>query len=400
MITFGRRKIGAGHPCLIVAELGTSHGGDIERAKSLINAAVRSGADCIKFQLVYADEILHPLSGLVELPTGKVALYQQFKKLERDLSFYSRLKEYTEASGALFLCTPFGIRSARELRSLGVQALKIASPELNHFPLLQEVAEYRLPLFLSSGVSLLGDIERGLAITGRTNTVLMHCITSYPAPEEEYNIRVLSTLAAVLGVQIGLSDHSLDPVLVPSLAVMNGACVVEKHFTLSRRDAGLDDPIALEPADFRRMVESIRAAEADMAAGAGERTRARLAKEYGEARVTAVLGTGVKDLAASERSNYTRTNRSIHALREIQEGSLIGPGDVAILRTEKVLRPGLSPEHLPTILGARAARRIPNGEGVVWEDLVGGPQLAAQSLFPPIFAISSVSGLAPWQQFR
>jgi sialic acid synthase SpsE len=370
MISFGTRRVGAGHPCLVIAELGTSHQGDPGRAKALIDAAAGAGADCIKFQLVYADEILHPLSGIVELPTGRVELYEQFKALERDLSFYAELKAYTESRGALFLCTPFGLRSARELRSLGVQALKIASPELNHLPLLTEAAGYGLPLFLSTGVSLLGDIERGLLITGRRNAVLMHCITSYPAPEEEYNVSVLSTLGAVLGVDVGLSDHSRDPVLVPSLAVLNGACVVEKHFTLSREGAGLDDPIALEPADFARMVEGIRAAEADLAAGAPTRARARLEAGYGAARVAAVLGTGVKELAASERANYTRTNRSLHALREIAQDAVIAAGDVAVLRTEKVLRPGLGPEFLPLVIGARARRRIPDGEGIVWADLL------------------------------
>jgi sialic acid synthase SpsE len=370
MITYGTKRVGRGNPCLVIAELGTSHQGDPGKAKSLIDAAVRAGADCIKFQLVYADEILHPLSGIVDLPTGRVALYQQFRALERDLSFYAELKAYTESSGALFLCTPFGLRSARELRSLGVQALKIASPELNHIPLLEEVSRYGLPLFLSSGVSMLGDIERSLLITGRRDAVLMHCITSYPAPEEEYNVSVLSTLGAVLGMEVGLSDHSLDPVLVPSLAVLNGACVVEKHFTLSREGSGLDDPIALEPAGFARMVEGIRTAEADLAAGAGARTRAQLEAVYGAARVAAVLGTGVKELAASERANYTRTNRSIHAVREIPQDALLAEGDVAVLRTEKVLRPGLDPEFLPIVIGARARRRIPNGEGIVWTDLL------------------------------
>jgi sialic acid synthase SpsE len=176
MMQLGRRRIGKGEPCLVIAELGTSHQGDMDAARELIDAAVAAGADCIKFQLVYAEEILHPLSGEVDLPTGRIALYERFKSMERSLPFYGELKTHTEAAGALFLCTPFGIRSARELRSLGVEALKIASPELNHLPLLQEAAGYGLPLFLSSGVSTLADIERALAVTGRGATVLMHCI--------------------------------------------------------------------------------------------------------------------------------------------------------------------------------------------------------------------------------
>jgi sialic acid synthase SpsE len=368
MIRFAERTVGPGHPCLVIAELGTSHQGDLGLARRLIDAAVGAGADCIKFQLVYADEILHPRSGLVDLPTGKVALYEQFKAMERPVDFYAALKAHTESAGALFLCSPFGIRSARELASLGVGALKIASPELNHFPLLREIAGYDLPLFLSSGVSTLGDIERALLITGRRRSLLMHCITSYPAPEEEYNVAVLETLARAFGIPMGLSDHSLDAVLVPTLAVLHGACAVEKHFTLSRDGTGLDDPIALEPADFKRMVRAIREAEAE--AVAPGKTLAALESSYGTGRLSAVVGNGIKELAAAERPNYGRTNRSLHALRAIPAGSVITAADVGVLRTEKVLRPGLAPEHWDTVVGAVAQRSVPDGEGIEWADVI------------------------------
>ena len=358
--------MGEGAPCLVVAELGTSHQGNLKRAGALIEAAAAAGADCIKFQLVHAAEILHPRAGVVPLPSGNVPLYEQFLALERPPEFYAALKERTERAGALFLCSPFGIQSARELRALGCQALKIASPELNHFPLLEEVASYNLPLIVSSGVSLLGDIERALAVTGRDRTALLHCITSYPAPEEEYNVSVIESLRRVLGVPVGLSDHSRDPVLVPTLAVACGACIVEKHFTLSRSGTGLDDPIALEPADFKRMVESIRRAEDE----GPDRTRKRLGKTFGAARLRAVAGTGVKQLAPSERANYTRTNRSLHAAREIPMGARIGEADIAVLRTEKVLRPGIGPEHLGVVMGSTAKRRVPDGEGIEWADIV------------------------------
>jgi sialic acid synthase SpsE len=366
MITFDKRPVGTGAPCLIVAELGTSHQGDLDKARRLIDSAVGAGAQCIKFQLVYAEEILHPRAGSVPLPSGSVALFERFRSLERGIEFYATLKEHTEAAGALFLCSPFGIRSARELKGLGCRALKIASPELNHFPLLEEVSSYGLPLFLSSGVSLLGDIERALSITGTERTVILHCITSYPAPEEEYNLAVIDSLRRVLGVPMGLSDHSLDPVLVPALAVIHGACVVEKHFTRSRSDPGLDDPIALEPVDFRRMVDAIQRAEAEGPARAVK----RLGKEYGTARIAAVIGTGVKALAPSEKANYERTNRSIHAMHDIPPGSVIGQADVAVLRTEKVLRPGIGPEFLRLVIGATARRRVPDGEGIQWTDLL------------------------------
>ncbi len=279
-----------------------------------------------------------------------------------------KLKRYVESKGLAFLCSPFGLRSARELRALGVAALKIASPELNHLPLLEEAAGYGLPLILSSGVSTLADIERALSITGRSRVVLLHCITAYPAPEDEYNVSLLASLRSVFGVDVGLSDHSLDPVLVPALAVLHGARVVEKHFALSRGGAGLDDPIALEPSSFARMVRRIRETEA------ADRTDAlyRLEKEYGADRVRRAIGTGVKDLAPSERENYRRTNRSIHAVAEIPAGTVVSADAVALLRTEKVLRPGLGPEFLPAVIGRTTSRTDPRRRG----RHLGGPGVA------------------------
>jgi sialic acid synthase SpsE len=364
MIAIGGRNVGAGSPCFIVAELGTSHLGSAEKARKLADAAAEAGADCVKLQLVYADEILHPLSGEVDLPTGKIELYRQFKSLELDISFYRDFKEYAERQGLVFLCSVFGLQSARELKSIGAQAIKIASPELNHYPLLREVGSYGLPLLLSSGVSTLGDIEKSLSITGK-EVILLHCITAYPAPEDEYNVRVLGTLRAVFGVETGVSDHSLDPILVPVLSVLNGACVVEKHFTLDRAGTGLDDPIALEPDAFASMVSRVREAEKNPSS-----IRAFLESKYGRERVSKVEGSGKKELAASERNNYSRTNRSIHALSEIPLSALITGDMVAVLRTEKKLRPGIGPEFLASVIGARAQRRIPAGEGIEWEDVI------------------------------
>jgi sialic acid synthase SpsE len=196
--------------------------------------------------------------------------------------------------------------------------------------------------------------------------VLLHCITSYPAPEEEYNVAVLESLSRVLGVQVGLSDHSLDPVLVPCLAVLHGALAVEKHFAISRGGTGLDDPIALEPAEFTRMVRAIRQAESD----GPEDVLGRLRQDYGADRVNAVTGTGVKSLAPSERANYSRTNRSLHAVRGIRHGSVVSASDVAVLRTEKVLRPGIGPEYLPLVVGTVAKRDVPDGEGIEWADII------------------------------
>lgn len=364
-ITIGEHPIGSGHPCFIVAEAGSAHQGDLSRAFDLIDAASEAGADCIKFQVIFADEIVHPKTGSINLPGGRIPIYDRFRELERDSSFYVRLKERAEKRGLEFLCSAFGQRSARLLRSLGVKAFKIASPELNHFPLLAEVAGYGVPLILSTGVSTLGDIEKAL-IAASPQTILLHCVTTYPAPEEEYNLRLVANLRAIFGRPVGVSDHSRDPLLVPALAVLMGACVVEKHLTLSPTGGGLDDPIALDPDGFSGMVVGIRRAEAMQ----GGEARAWLEESYGRQRVEDVLGDGVKQLAPSERKYYLTTNRSLHAVEEIKAGQRIRPEQVCIVRTESNLRPGLGPEYLELVVGRTAERTIPAGEGITLEDLL------------------------------
>lgn len=379
-LKIGEREFGPGRT-LVIAEIGTGHGGSFAKAEELIAAAAEAGADCAKFQCVFAEEIIHPKTGAVPLPGGDIALYDRFRALEEGEDFYARLKAIVEARGLVFLCTPFGPRSAALLRRIGARAMKVASPELNHFPLIDELGSYGLPTILSSGVSTLGDIDRairrfeaawrgaegGAATEGRPELALLHCVTAYPAPASDYNLRVLAPLASIFGIPVGVSDHSLDPVLVPALSVAAGGCVVEKHVCLSRKDPGLDDPIALPPEDFSRMARAVRRAES---ARPGD-TMAELASEYGRDAVEAALGDGVKRLAPSEEANYRRTNRSVHAMRDIKRGEAFAEADLALLRTEKILRPGLDPELLPAILGRRAARDVPSGEGVEWED-VGG----------------------------
>ena len=350
---------------LTIAEIGTGHEGDPGKARALVEAAARAGADVVKFQHVYADEIIHPRTGLVPLPGGPTPLFDRFRAVETGPGFLAACKTAAEEAGLAFLCTPFGVRSARELRALGVRAMKVASPELNHAPLLAELASYGLPTILSSGVSTLGDIERALAALTGCPAALLHCVTAYPAPPEDYNLALLAPLSALLGVPVGVSDHSADPVLVPALAVARGARIVEKHICLSRDDPGLDDPIALPPDEFARMVRAVREAESE----GPEATERELSARYGPELVRSTLGDGRKRLAPSEAANYGRTNRSIHARKAIEAGEAFTAENLAALRTEKVLRPGLDPFLLPFVLGRRAARAIPDGEGVEWPDL-------------------------------
>jgi len=356
---------------LIIAELGTSHGGDAVKARELIAAAAESGADCVKCQIVFADEILHPKTGLVRLPGGEIPLYEVFKKLEQDKDFYGKMKTEAEDRGLLFLATPFGPKSAALLKTLAPRAVKIASPELNYTALLEETASWGVPIYLSTGVSTLGDIEEALGTilrvcAGKAETItLLHCITAYPAPPDEYNLRILPNLAGIFGVKAGLSDHSLDPVLVPVLGTALGASALEKHFCLSRSDPGLDDPIALEPSAFARMSAAVRRAVSMNK----ERVIEEIKAEFGTELTEKTLGNGVKTLAPSESGNYGRTNRSIHALRDIAKGEIIRADMIRALRTEKILRPGLHPRWEKDIPGRKARNFIPAGEGIRLEDI-------------------------------
>ena len=263
--------------------------------------------------------------------------------------------------------------------------VKIASPELNFTSLLEEVASWKLPTLLSTGVSKISDITYAVelfmestnipktrnikslahAIATDIHVCLLHCVTAYPAPETDYNLRVLPSLSAVFGLPVGVSDHSSGIELVPALAVSMGAVVIEKHFCLSRDDDGLDDPIALEPQEFSQMAAAVRNA----AEWGAEKTIAFYKRRYGSRFVEQILGDGIKKLAPSEKDNYPFTNRSIHALRDIHPGEIIKKRDFAVLRSEKNLRPGLDPCWEKSLVGRTAKKFIPAGEGIRFEDV-------------------------------
>lgn len=357
----------------IIAELGTSHGGDMNRAAELIQAAAESGADCAKFQYVIASEIIHPNVGNVELPGGPVPLYERFEALEREPGFYLELQALCDRHAIDFLCTPFGTGSLQALVRLGVSRLKIASPEINHTELLLATKRTGLPVILSTGVSRLSDIEYALSVLGTKDVTLLHCVTTYPAPEEEYNLRVIPHLASVFGVPVGVSDHSSDPAMIPGLAVALGASVVEKHFTLSQSGAGLDDSFALDPTAFTHMTATVRRIDAILSLDATDGMRKVLGEfsaEYGREKVRAIIGDGIKRLAPSEERSYATTRRTIHAVADLEEGCEISRENVAVLRSEKNLTPGIEPRHLTDVLGARLAAPVAAGEGLQWHHLL------------------------------
>ena len=385
----------------IIAEAGTSHQGSIEKGYKLIEKAAWAGADCVKFQVVFADEIIHPLSGKVKLPGGNISLYEKFKELEQNEDFFFKLKQDTEKSGLIFLATPFGIKSARMLKNIGVSVIKIASPEINHYSLLEEVSSYDLPLMLSGGVSTLSDIEKAVERIGfQRNITFLHAVTSYPAPEEDYNLALLKTLSAIFGFETGVSDHSKDPLLVPLISAALGGVALEKHFTLDNSGDGLDDLIALNPANFKLMVSEIRSLLSENSGkerfmgSLGKKSTIRhsgaiqpdtniscnsrlpdcdnmllkeVKKRFGKESVDKIIGSGIKQLAPSEKENYKTTNRSLIALRKINIGEIITEKDFAPLRSEKNLLPGLGPEYTKIITEKTVKKNIDNGAGITFD---------------------------------
>lgn len=386
----------------IVAEIGTSHGGSLEKAYSLIDACIDSGADSVKFQWVYAEEILHENTGFVKLPGGNIRLYDRFKELETDITFYEKCRNYTAKKGAAFICSPFGLRSLNELMELSPDAIKIASPEVNHLPLLEATSKYygKTPIILSSGVSKLGDIERAISIiksnensskpTVKNNLpalTLLHCITSYPAPETEYNVRTVKNLHNIFGIDTGISDHSLSPILIPVLTTLMGGQMIEKHITLSNKTDGLDDPVALTQENFALMVHCVhqtisvmeRYKKEALAKSNGnlsnnnsfmnaviDHTFKQLSEQFSMETIEKALGDGIKKLAKSEEANYGRTNRSLHFMHDMKAGDKIQEKDIGILRTEKVLSVGIGPEWFETINGKILTQDVTSGEGVAF----------------------------------
>lgn len=365
----------------IIAEIGTAHAGDLGLAEELVRAAHESGADCAKFQCVLASEIVHELAGVIDLPGGPTPIYERFVDLERDAQFYASLQSICERVGIDFLCSVFGAQSAHTIHTLNPPAIKLASPELNHTGLLAQLNAFGLPVIASTGVSRLGDIEYAMSMLADVDVTLLHCLTSYPAPEDEYNLRVIPNLRALFGVPVGLSDHSIEPELVPAIAVALGASIVEKHFTLDRTRSGLDDPIALEPVDFTLMAATIRRVETlidDDPVNGKRRVDDQLRNEFGVDRVERVLGDGVKRLAPAERSLYETTRRSLLATRDLTAGERITEGDVAALRAER-LPPGLEPRYRDIVVGSRLRSDLPSGHGIRWENLIDRPAQAVAS---------------------
>ena len=338
------RPIGPGQPVYIVAELSANHHQDFDQAVRLVEAAKEVGADAVKLQTYTADTITirserpeFRISG--GTPWDDRSLHELYSEAATPWEWQPRLKEVAEKLGLHLFSSPFDPSAVDFLEGMDVPAYKVASFELVDLPLIQKIARTGKPIILSTGMATLEEIEAAVATAreaGATQLALLKCTSAYPASADEMDLRTIPHLAVTLGLPVGLSDHTLG-VAVPVAAVALGACIVEKHFTLSRDEPGPDSAFSLEPGEFRTMVEAVRDAE----------------RALGEARY-----------GASERERASRAfRRSLYIVQDVKAGELFSVENVRSIRPAN----GLAPKHLGAVLGRRARRDIRRGEPMSWD---------------------------------
>jgi pseudaminic acid synthase len=343
-ITIGGRRIGAGHPCYIVAELSANHHRRFEKAVELVRAAKASGADAVKLQTYTPDTITidcdnpHFQIGAGTLWAGKT-LHALYGEAYTPWEWHRPLLELAESLGLACFSSPFDATAVDFLEGLGVPAYKIASFELVDLPLIRRVAKTGKPMIMSTGMASLDEIAEAVGAAraaGALELALLACSSAYPSPPEAINLRRIPDLAARFGVVTGLSDHTLG-VAVPIASVAMDARVIEKHFCLSRGEPGPDSAFSLEPDEFRAMVEAVRIAETALGRA-----------EYGAS-------------AAEQASQVFR--RSLFVVKDVRAGERFTPDSI------RSIRPGigLHTRHLDEVLGRQAARDIQRGTPLSWD---------------------------------
>lgn len=347
-ILVGDRKIGAGHPVFMVAEISANHNGSFERAAAIVRAAKAAGADAVKLQTYTADTMTIDCDaprfriGGGTLWDGQT-LHELYRRASTPWEWQPELKRLADELGLVLFSSPFDASAVEFLEKMAVPAHKIASLELVDDELLAAVARTKKPVFLATGLADAGEIEHALEVldkNGSGGVVLLHCLSAYPAETDAMHIRTIPDMAARFRRPVGLSDHSASHTAALG-AVALGACVVEKHCTGSRADGGPDAAFSLEPAELRELVRAVRDMEAAL----------------GTARYGALPG--------EEPSRVFR--RSLSAVADIREGEPFTRDNVRSIRPEG----GLAPRHLAALLGRRAARAIGRGEPITWDAVAG-----------------------------
>jgi len=344
-VVIGSRRVGPGEPCFVIAEVGVNHNGDVDLAVRLVDAAADAGADAVKLQTFVAANLVTedaPKAGYQLETTGDgESQHAMLRALELSADGHRRVLERCRERGILLLSTPFDEESVQLLVDLGLPALKVASPEITNHPFLQVLARQGLPLLLSTGMATLDEVAAAVNVVraaGGDQLVVLHCVSAYPAPLEEANVRAIGTLER-FGAPVGYSDHTTgDEAALAAVAL--GAAVLEKHLTLDRGLPGPDHRASLEPAEFAAFVRRVRAVES-------------------------ALGDGVKKPSRSEAANRDVVRRSLVAAEDLAEGSLLEPGMLAALRPGT----GIPPSELPTVIGRRLTRAVARGALLGRDDL-------------------------------
>lgn len=342
-ISISGRRIGVGFPPYVICELSGNHNGSLSRALSLIDAAAETGCDAIKLQTYTPDSLTidcdrpdFKLDG--GLWAGRT-LYELYREAHTPFEWHEALFERARDRGVTIFSTPFDEAGADLLDELGVPAFKIASFEAVDLGLIAHVARKRKPMIISTGLAGLGDIEDAVHCArsnGCDELVLLHCISSYPAPADDSNLRTIPHLESAFDAVGGLSDHT-HGTAVSVAAVALGASVIEKHFTLSRSDGGPDAAFSLEPEEFRRLCIDCRAA-------------------------WTALGRVNYDVKPAERSSVV-FRRSLYVVEDVAVGEIFTSCNVRSIRPGY----GIAPKHLDSVLGKKAKSNIARGTALSWD---------------------------------
>jgi N-acetylneuraminate synthase len=331
--------------CFIIAEAGVNHNGDLDLARRLVDVAADAGADAVKFQTFRASEIASPAAPRARYQTaavGEGGQQDMLRALELSEDDHVALSRHAAERGILFSSTAFDPQGVDLLERLDVPFLKIPSGEITNYPLIRHVTAKRRPVILSTGMSTLEEVRTAVgwlgdgpvAAGGLPALTVLHCVSAYPAPAEDINLRCVASLARDLDVPAGYSDHSLG-IEIPIAAVALGARVIEKHFTVSRDLDGPDHRASLEPDELTRMVAGIRMVER-------------------------ALGDGRKRPAESEMENIGPVRRGIVARRPIGAGELFSEENLAVRRPAV----GVSAAAWPSVIGRAAPRAFAENEPI------------------------------------
>lgn len=344
------RQIGPGLPVYVVAELSANHNQEFEQAVKLVQAAQEAGADAIKLQTYTADTLtIRSDQEWFRIGGGTLwdgrTLYDLYQQAYTPWEWQPKLKALANELGMDLFSTAFDDTAVDFLEQMGVPLHKIASFELVDLPLIRKMAGTGKPLVLSTGMATLEEIEEAVKAAreaGAVEIALLKCTSAYPAHPEEMHLRTIPHLAEVFQVPVGLSDHTMG-ISVPVAAVALGACIVEKHFTLSRAIPGPDSAFSLEPHEFKAMAEAIRAAE----------------KALGQ------VHYGVSEKEATSRI----FRRSLFVVEDIRAGEEFTAKNVRSIRPGN----GLHPRHLPEVLGRFAAHDLRRGTPLGWDMVSSRP---------------------------